>query len=147
MNEKTNELSTRHSKLESDLKKQDEDLHKDVNDRIDGVERQHANVAKENSKRLNALDLRISGLQGASGESKRDINKLRDEVNSLTVKSAAHDVDIGKSSDDLRKLERQRAEDVQRQKQDMDAVYEELDQKVYEKSFQGLEDNVSKLTR
>merc|ERR1719310_2699941 len=147
MNEKTNELSTRHSKLESDLKKQDEDLHKDVNDRIDGVERQHSNTQKEASKRFNALDLRISGLQGASGEAKRDINKLRDEVNSLTVKSAEHDVDIGKSSDDIRKLERQRAEDVQRHKQDMDAVYEELDQKVYEKSFQGLEDNVSKLTR
>merc|ERR1719331_2198048 len=102
---------------------------------------------RKTSKRLNALDLRISGLQGASGEQKRDVGKLRDEANSLTVKSAAHDVDIGKSSDDIRKLERQRAEDVQRHKQDMDAVYEELDQKVYEKSFQGLEDNVSKLTR
>merc|ERR1711881_494899 len=125
----------------------DEDLHKEINDRVDGVERHHANVAKETSKRLNALDLRISGLQGASGESKRDINKLRDEVNSLTVKSAAHGVDIGKNSDDLRKLERQRAEDNQRHKQDMDAVYEELDQKVYEKNFQSLEDNVTKLTR
>ena len=29
----------------------------------------------------------------------------------MTVKSAAHDVDIGKNSDDLRKLERQRAEE------------------------------------
>merc|ERR1712054_397521 len=147
VNEKTNELSTRHSKLESDLRKQDEDLHKEVNDRMDGVERHHANVAKENSKRLNALDLRISGLQGASGEQKRDINKLRDETNNLTVKSAAHDVDVSKNCDDLRKLERQRAEDNQRHKQDMDGVYEELDQKVYEKNFQGLEDNVTKLTR
>merc|ERR1712190_598048 len=142
-----NAMQTRLSKCEADLRKQDEDLHKEVNDRIDGVERHHANVSKESSKRLNALDLRISGLQGASGESKRDINKLRDEVNSLTVKSAAHDVDIGKNSDDCRKLERQRAEDNQRQKQDMDAVYEELDQKVYEKNFQGLEDCVTKLTR
>jgi hypothetical protein len=140
-------IDARVNKLEADLKKQDEDLNKEVNDRIDGVERNHSNSQKEASKRFNALDLRISGLQGASGEAKRDINKLRDEVNSLTVKSAAHDVDIGKSSDDIRKLERQRAEDVQRHKQDMDAVYEELDQKVYEKSFQGLEDNVSKLTR
>merc|ERR1711865_99535 len=64
VNEKTNELSTRHSKLESDLRKQGEDFHKEVNDRVDGVERHHANVSKENSKRLNALDLRISGLQG-----------------------------------------------------------------------------------
>mmetsp|Transcript_137284 Transcript_137284/g.382943 ORF Transcript_137284/g.382943 Transcript_137284/m.382943 type:complete len:810 (-) Transcript_137284:235-2664(-) len=140
-------LDTRLSKTEADLRKQDDDLHKEINDRVDGVERHHANVSKETSKRLNALDLRISGLQGASGESKRDINKLRDEVNSLTVKSAAHDVDIGKSSDDIRKLERQRAEDNQRQKQDVDAIYEELDQKVYEKNFQALEDNVTKLTR
>eukprot|EP00929_Paragymnodinium_shiwhaense_P024797 TRINITY_DN15153_c0_g1_i1.p1 TRINITY_DN15153_c0_g1~~TRINITY_DN15153_c0_g1_i1.p1 ORF type:complete len:795 (+),score=226.49 TRINITY_DN15153_c0_g1_i1:126-2510(+) len=140
-------IDSRVSKLDGDLRKQDEDLHKEINDRVDGVDRQHAQAKQETQKRLNALDLRISGLQGASGEAKRDINKLRDEVNSLTVKSAAHDVDIGKSSDDIRKLERQRAEDVQRHKQDMDAVYEELDQKVYEKSFQGLEDNVCKLTR
>mmetsp|Transcript_2323 Transcript_2323/g.6839 ORF Transcript_2323/g.6839 Transcript_2323/m.6839 type:complete len:800 (+) Transcript_2323:147-2546(+) len=140
-------LDTRLSKTEADLRKQDDDLHKEINDRVDGVERHHANVSKETSKRLNALDLRISGLQGACGENKRDINKLRDETNSLTVKSAAHDVDIGKNSDDIRKLERQRAEDNQRQKQDVDAIYEELDQKVYEKNFQALEDNVTKLTR
>jgi len=140
-------IDSRISKLEGELRKQDEDLHKEINDRVDGVERHHANVAKETSKRLNAVDLRISGLQGSCGEHKRDINKLRDEVNSLTVKSAAHDVDIGKSSDDLRKLERHRAEDNQRHKQDMDAVYEELDQKVYEKNFQSLEHNLTKLTR
>jgi len=140
-------IEVRMSKIEADLRKQDEDMHKEINDRVDGVERHHANVSKETSKRLSAVDLRISGLQGSCGEHKRDINKLRDEVNSLTVKSAAHDVDIGKSSDDLRKLERQRAEDNQRHKQDMDAVYEELDQKVYEKNFQSLEDNVTKLTR
>merc|ERR1719329_1183671 len=143
----SNAIDTRVSKLEADLLKQDEDLHKEINDRVDGVERHHANVSKETSKRLNAVDLRISGLQGSCGEHKRDINKLRDEANSLTVKSAAHDVDIGKNSDDLRKIERQRAEDNQRHKQDMDAVYEELDQKVYEKNFQSLEDNVTKLTR
>merc|ERR1719463_846270 len=140
-------VEVRMSKTEADLRKQDEDMHKEINDRVDGVERHHANVSKETSKRLNAVDLRISGLQGSCGEHKRDINKLRDEVNSLTVKSAAHDVDIGKNSDDLRKLERNRAEDNQRHKQDMDAVYEELDQKVYEKNFQALEDNVTKLTR
>merc|ERR1711953_910197 len=140
-------IETNKNNLDTRLSKQDDDLHKEVNDRVDGVERHHANVAKETSKRLNALDLRISGLQGATGELKRDTNKLRDEVNSLTVKSAAHDVDIGKNADDLRKLERQRAEDNQRHKQDMDAVYEELDQKVYEKNFLALEDNVTKLTR
>merc|ERR1719401_3077024 len=142
-----NSIDSRISKLEAELRKQDEDLHKEINERVDGVERHHANVAKETSKRLNAVDLRISGLQGSCGEHKRDINKLRDEVNSLTVKSAAHDVDIGKNGDDVKKIERQRAEDNQRHKQDMDAVYEELDQKVYEKNFQGLEENVTKLTR
>jgi len=147
MDSHVSSIDSRISKIEGELRKQDEDLHKEINDRVDGVERHHANIAKESSKRLNAVDLRISGLQGSCGEHKRDINKLRDEVNSLTVKSAAHDVDIGKSSDDLRKLERNRAEDNQRHKQDMDAVYEELDQKVYEKNFQSLEDNLTKLTR
>jgi len=141
------ELESRLSKMEALLQKQDEELHKEANDRMDGMDRHQSTVSKETAKRLNALDLRISGLQGASGESKRDIGKLRDEVNSLTVKSAAHDVDIGKNSDDVRKLERQRAEDNQRHKQDMDGIYEELDQKVYEKNFQGLEENVTKLTR
>lgn len=140
-------LDARISKMDKDLRKQDEDQHKEVNDRIDGVERHHANVTKETSKRLNALDLRISGLQGSAGEQKRDISKLRDEVNNLTVKSAAHDVDIGKNADDIKRHERQRAEDNQRHKQDMDGIYEELDQKVYEKNFQALEDNTSKLTR
>merc|ERR1711977_181567 len=78
-----NNLDTKSNKIEADLRKQDEDMHKEINDRADGIERHHANVAKETSKRLNALDLRISGLQGASGEQKRDINKLRDEVNNL----------------------------------------------------------------
>merc|ERR1719326_1977034 len=141
------QLQTRLSKLEAELRKQDEDMHKEINDRVDGVEKHHASTSKETSKRLNALDLRISGLQGASGEQKRDISKLREEANSLTVKSAAHDVDIGKNSDDLRKLERQRMDDAHRHKQDMDAIYEELDQKVYEKNFLALEDNVTKLTR
>jgi len=141
------EHETRTTKLEAFLQKQDDDLHKEINERVDGIERHHSNVSKETSKRLNALDLRISGLQGASGESKRDISKLRDEVNNLTVKSAAHDVDIGKNCDDARKLERQRVEENQRNTQDMDAIYEELDQKVYEKNFQGLEDNVTKLVR
>merc|ERR1719159_1769422 len=86
-------LNAKIDRLEEALRKQDEDLHRECNERIDGVERHHANVAKETTKRLNALDLRISGLQGSSGEQKRDINKLRDEVNNLTVKSAAHDVD------------------------------------------------------
>merc|ERR1719169_133888 len=142
-----NNLDAKQNKSERDMRKQDEDLHKELNERVDGVERHHATTSKETSKRLNALDLRISGLQGASGEQKRDINKLRDEVNNLMVKSAAHDVDIGKNSDDIKKMERQRSEDQQRHKQDMDAVYEELDQKVYEKNFLGLEDNTAKLAR
>ena len=63
---------------------------------------------------------------GASGESKRDVDEagkppfahealsltnIDEEVNNLTVKSEAHDVDIG--SDDLRTLERQREEEPQ----------------------------------
>lgn len=138
------DFETRHSQLEAHLQKQDEDLHKEVNDRIDGVERHHSNLSKENAKRLNALDL---DCKAPAANPSATVGKLRDEVNNLTVKSAAHDVDIGKNSDDLRKLGRQRAEDNQRHKQDVDGIYEELDQKVYEKNFQTLEDNVTKLTR
>jgi hypothetical protein len=135
------------AKVRDELVKQDEEMHKEINERVDGVERHHGSTQKNNDKKLNALDLRISALQGSAGDAKREIGKLRDEANSLTVKSAAHDVDIGKCSDDIRKLERNRLDDSQRHKQDMDAIYEELDQKVYEKNFQGLEDNVTKLTR
>merc|ERR1719408_803861 len=124
-----------------------DDKNKEINERIDGVERHMADTSKETSRRLNTVDLRISGLQGACGEHKRDLGKLREETNSLLVKSAAHDVDLGKCADDLRKLERQRGDDVQRHKQDMDAVYEELDQKLYEKNHVSLEDHVSKLAR
>merc|ERR1719473_782719 len=58
-----------------------------------------------------------------------------------------HDVDLGKLADDVKKIERTRVDDAQRHKQDMDAVYEELDQKVYEKNFLAMEDHVSKLSR
>ena len=69
------------------------------------------------------------------------------QVNSLMVKAAAHDVDIGKLTDDSHKMERKRTEDAVRHKQDMDAVYEELDQKVYEKNFLAQEDHLAKLAR
>merc|ERR1719224_318047 len=88
-----------------------DDKNKEINERIDGVERHMANTNKETARRLNTVDLRISGLQGACGEHKRDIAKLREEANTLTVQSAAHDVDLGKHTDDLKKLERQRSED------------------------------------
>ncbi|CAE7899727.1 Scn11a [Symbiodinium microadriaticum] len=131
INGQRDELDTRLGFLESSMKKQGEELQKSAHDRMDGMERHQSTIAKESGKHLNALDLRMAALQGASGESKRDINKIRDEVNSLTVKSAAHDVDIAKNSDDLRKLERQKAEDGQRQKQEFDAIYDELDQFAY----------------
>jgi len=132
---------------EQSVSKALDDKNKEINERIDGVERHIANTNKETARRLNTVDLRISGLQGACGEHKRDIAKLREEANTLTVQSAAHDVDIGKHTDDLKKLERMRAEDQLRSKQDMDAVYEELDQKLYEKNHVALEDHVCKLSR
>ena len=38
-------------------------------------------------------------MQGGLGEQKRDILKLREEVNGLTVKSASHEVDLSKTGD------------------------------------------------
>mmetsp|Transcript_35368 Transcript_35368/g.82690 ORF Transcript_35368/g.82690 Transcript_35368/m.82690 type:complete len:785 (+) Transcript_35368:121-2475(+) len=147
METRQQDFELRVARLESELKKQDDELHQEINERVDGMERHNATVLKDTAKRLNALDLRISGLQGTTGEAKRDLTKLRDEVNNLTVKSAAHDVDLSKNGDDVRKVERQRMDDNQRGKQELDAIYEELDQKVFEKNFQSLEENVTKLTR
>merc|ERR1711994_501971 len=90
-----------------------------------------------------ALDLRMSGVQGGLGEHKRDILKLREEVNGLTVKSASHEVDIQKNSDALRKLEKQRNMDEQNWKAQMDAVHDVLDTKVNEKPFEECAENMS----
>ncbi|CAK8991318.1 unnamed protein product [Durusdinium trenchii] len=141
------QLESRITGVDACMKKQGDELHKNTQDRLDLLEQQQTKVTKDTQKHLNAMDLRLAALQGATGECKRDIGKLRDEVNSLTVKSAAHDVDIARNSDELRKLERQRVEGDQRQKQEFDSIYDELDQKVSEKNFQRLEDDTSKLTR
>jgi len=96
---------------------------------------------------LGALDLRMSGVQGGLGEHKRDILKLREEVNGLTVKSASHEVDIQKNSDAVRKMEKQRNMDEQNWKAQMDAVHDVLDTKVNEKPFEDLKHCVASLTK
>ncbi|CAE7517593.1 rihB, partial [Symbiodinium pilosum] len=101
----------------------------------------------EASRRLGALDLRMSGVQGGLGEHKRDILKLREEVNGLTVKSASHEVDIQKNSDSVRKMEKQRNMDEQNWKAQMDAVHDVLDTKVNEKPFEDLKHCTAALTR
>mmetsp|Transcript_5984 Transcript_5984/g.9689 ORF Transcript_5984/g.9689 Transcript_5984/m.9689 type:complete len:331 (+) Transcript_5984:2-994(+) len=141
------EMESRISSVHSAMAKQGEDLQRSASERMESLEQQQNKGSKDSQKHLNAMDLRLAALQGATGECKRDIGKIRDEVNSLTVKSAAHDVDVAKNSDDLRKLERQRAEDDQRHKQEFDGIYDDLDQKVTEKNFQRLEDDTAKLTR
>eukprot|EP00913_Durusdinium_trenchii_P032459 g30389.t1 len=85
-------------------------------EKIGAVEQQAELRSAEASRRLGALDLRMSGVQGGErrlGEHKRDILKLREEVNGLTVKSASHEVDIQKNSDAVRKMEKQRNMDEQ----------------------------------
>merc|ERR1719246_231197 len=93
------------------------------------------------------VDLRMSGVQGGLGEHKRDILKLREEVNGLTVKSASHEVDIQKNSDATRKLEKQRNMDEQNWKAQRDAVHDVLDTKVNEKPFEDLKHCVASLTK
>merc|ERR1712219_86891 len=84
---------------------------------------------------------------GGLGEHKRDILKLREEVNGLTVKSASHEVDIQKNSDAVRKMEKQRNMDEQNWKAQMDAVHDVLDTKVNEKPFEDLKHCVASLTK
>merc|ERR1719146_401595 len=89
----------------------------------------------------------MSGVQGGLGEHKRDILKLREEVNGLTVKSASHEVDIQKNADMLRKMEKQRNQDEQNWKAQMDAVHDVLDTKVNEKPFEDLKHCTASLTK
>lgn len=89
---------------EAALRAEIAEKYRDTREQVESIERSNAQSAKAHESKLNQVDLRIMGLQGASGEYKRDIGKLRDEVNTLMVKSAAHDVDIGKCTEDVKKV-------------------------------------------
>merc|ERR1712083_475982 len=118
-----------------------------MGEKIGAVEQQAELRSAEASRRLGALDLRMSGVQGGLGEHKRDILKLREEVNGLTVKSASHEVDLQKNSDAMRKMEKQRNMDEQNWKAQMDAVHDVLDTKVNEKPFEDLKHCTASLTK
>merc|ERR1719361_1772484 len=135
-----NEVAVTRSDLERNIADTEARLKNDIRqkqqeafEKIGAVEQQAELRSAEASRRLGALDLRMSGVQGGLGEHKRDILKLREEVNGLTVKSASHEVDIQKNSDATRKLEKQRNMDEQNNKAQMDAVHDVLDTKVNEK--------------
>merc|ERR1712187_332795 len=82
------------------------DLERNVADTEARLKNDIRQKQQEAFEKIGALDLRMSGVQGGLGEHKRDILKLREEVNGLTVKSASHEVDIQKNSDAMRKLEK-----------------------------------------
>jgi len=131
------------ARLKNDIRQKQQEAF----EKIGAVEQQAELRSAEASRRLGALDLRMSGVQGGLGEHKRDILKLREEVNGLTVKSASHEVDIQKNSDATRKLEKQRNMDEQNNKAQMDAVHDVLDTKVNEKPFEDLKHCVASLTK
>merc|ERR1712054_221253 len=126
---------------EARLKNEIRQKQQEAFEKIGAVEQQAELRSAEASRRLGALDLRMSGVQGGLGEHKRDILKLREEVNGLTVKSASHEVDIQKNSDAVRKM------DEQNWKAQMDAVHDVLDTKVNEKPFEDLKHCVASLTK
>merc|ERR1712188_203593 len=76
--------------VRSDLERNVADTEARLKNDIRQKEEQAELRSAEASRRLGALDLRMSGVQGGLGEHKRDILKLREEVNGLTVKSASH---------------------------------------------------------
>jgi len=131
------------ARLKNDIRQKQQEAF----EKIGAVEQQAELRSAEASRRLGALDLRMSGVQGGLGEHKRDILKLREEVNGLTVKSASHEVDIQKNSDAVRKMEKQRNMDEQNWKAQMDAVHDVLDTKVNEKPFEDLKHCVASLTK
>merc|ERR1719161_3512701 len=77
----SNNLSDGMASTENRLSTLIEEKFKEVSEKLEGAERFQSNNAQEARQRLNAVDLRISGLQGACGEHKREIGKMRDEVN------------------------------------------------------------------
>ncbi|CAK9044291.1 unnamed protein product [Durusdinium trenchii] len=131
------------ARLKNDIRQKQQEAF----EKIGAVEQQAELRSAEASRRLGALDLRMSGVQGGLGEHKRDILKLREEVNGLTVKSASHEVDIQKNSDATRKMEKQRNMDEQNWKAQMDAVHDVLDTKVNEKPFEDLKHCTAAVTR
>jgi chromosome segregation ATPase len=131
------------ARLKNDIRQKQQEAF----EKIGAVEQQAELRSAEASRRLGALDLRMSGVQGGLGEHKRDILKLREEVNGLTVKSASHEVDIQKNSDAIRKMEKQRNMDEQNWKAQMDAVHDVLDTKVNEKPFEDLKHCTASLTK
>merc|ERR1712146_434741 len=123
------------------------DLERNVADTEARLKNDIRQKQQEAFEKIGALDLRMSGVRGGLGEHKRDILKLREEVNGLTVKSASHEVDIQKNSDAMRKMEKQRNMDEQNWKARMDAVHDVLDTKVNEKPFEDLKHCVASLTK
>merc|ERR1740123_952925 len=120
LNDRFNEVAVVRSDLERNVADTEARLKNDIRqkqqeafEKIGAVEQQAELRSAKASRRLGALDLRMSGVQGGLGEHKRDILKLREEVNGLTVKSASHEVDIQKNSDATRKMEKQRNMDEQ----------------------------------
>ena len=61
-------------------------------EKVAAMEQQAKLRSAEASRRLGAHDLRMSGAQGGLGEHKRNILKLREEGNGLTVKIASRQV-------------------------------------------------------
>merc|ERR1712224_1038406 len=131
------------ARLKNDIRQKQQEAF----EKIGAVEQQAELRSAEASRRLGALDLRMSGVQGGLGEHKRHGLKLREEVNGLTVKSASHEVDIQKNSDAMRKMEKQRNMDEQNWKAQMDAVHDVLDTKVNEKPFEDLKHCTASLTK
>merc|ERR1719183_1097445 len=69
------------ARLKNDIRQKQAECY----EKIASVEQQAELRSAEASRRPGALDLRMSGVQGGLGEHKRDILKLREEVNGLTV--------------------------------------------------------------
>jgi len=131
------------ARLKNDIRQKQQEAF----EKISAVE-QHVDLrSAEAARRFCALDLRVSGVPGVVDEHKRDIQKLRKEVNGLMVKNASYEVDIQENSDTMRKMEKQRNNDEQNYKVQMDAVYDVLDTKVNEKPFKDLKYCVVSLTK
>ena len=78
------------ARLKNDLRQKQQEAF----EKVGAVEQQVELRSAEVSRRLGALDLQMIDVQGCLAEPDRDILKIREEVNGLTVKSASHEVGI-----------------------------------------------------
>jgi len=114
---------------------------------FDAMQCKMTNDGVEIGKKMESTDLKMSALQGVSGEIKRDILKIREESNDFKVTLASLDVDMNRIDNELKRFEQHQMEEEPKLRREIESIIEELDSKGEEKTQQLLEENVANLAK